>query len=512
MFKDLKVYPSSSILEYDICIVGSGPAGISLAKKLFDTNLKIAVLESGGLEPESEYQELNIGENSGPSYLSLDSSRLRCFGGAGKLWAGVCAPFKKDEFYKKSYIYLSGWPISLSSLDPYYKEASEMLGISHEKFYNKSLLGNTFKEKSFYELNKTNTFLTSNVFQISNINHRDLSEKYKSEFKTSRNIDVIFHSTVTEINLTENSKTVQSVSVADLFGNQSTVKSKIFVLACGALENPRILLSSNKLIKNGVGNNHGFVGTCFMSHPGIKDVAEIYKSSSGKCISKDINNNHKVVFEISTNERDKQKILRHSLSISPQKSFENKSSYNLGRVISDGVKLFENTNFLKEIFCRFQKNNRFSPRNWNLDIGLEQPPRLSNNLKLHNDKDRLGIPKINMHWNDISQIEKDTVLKSSTTMARALGVLGIGRIKYKSGLLNGQSFKIDDPINHHIGTTRMSDSPKTGVVDKNCKVFGISNLYIAGSSVFTTSSIVNPTYTIIALSLRLGNYIKSMKL
>ena len=97
-------------------------------------------------------------------------------------------------------------------------------------------------------------------------------------------------------------------------------------------------------------------------------------------------------------------------------------------------------------------------------------------------------------------------------MARELGILDIGRIKFKSELLTGKSYKINDPVNHHIGTTRMSDSPKTGVVDKNCKIFGISNLYVAGSSVFTTSSVVNPTYTIIAMSIRLGEYLKNIKL
>ena len=96
-------------------------------------------------------------------------------------------------------------------------------------------------------------------------------------------------------------------------------------------------------------------------------------------------------------------------------------------------------------------------------------------------------------------------------MARQLGLLGTGKIKFKNELLSGQSYKFNDPINHHIGTTRMSESSKTGVVDKNCKVFGVSNLYIAGSSVFATSSIVNPTYTIIALSLRLGEYLKNIK-
>ena len=111
----------------------------------------------------------------------------------------------------------------------------------------------------------------------------------------------------------------------------------------------------------------------------------------------------------------------------------------------------------------------------------------------------------------VGKIEKDTVVKSVKIMARELGLLGTGKIKFTNTLLNGEAYKIDDPINHHIGTTRMSDSSKTGVVDKNCKVFGISNLYIAGSSVFSTSSVINPTYTIIALSLRLGKYIKNIK-
>ena len=117
-----------------------------------------------------------------------------------------------------------------------------------------------------------------------------------------------------------------------------------------------------------------------------------------------------------------------------------------------------------------------------------------------------------MFWDNLSDIEKDTVVKSVKTMARELGVLGTGKIRFKKELLNGESYKFEDSINHHIGTTRMSDSPKTGVVDRNCKVFGLSNLYIASSSVFATSSVVNPTYTIIALSLRLGDHIKNIKL
>ena len=101
MFKDLKDISTGSTLTYEICIIGTGPAGISVAKNLLDTGRRIVMLESGGMLPEPKYQQLNKGENSGPSFLSLDSSRLRCFGGAGKIWAGYCAPFKSDEFDKK---------------------------------------------------------------------------------------------------------------------------------------------------------------------------------------------------------------------------------------------------------------------------------------------------------------------------------------------------------------------------------------------------------------------------
>ena len=223
-----------------------------------------------------------------------------------------------------------------------------------------------------------------------------------------------------------------------------------------------------------------------MSHPGILEVAEIYKNTSEICITKnETDNTFKVFFEINSKERIKQKILRHSLSVEQFKNLTDKSTYTSGRIFSEFKKLFKDFNLfsaIKKIACEIKGEN-YSSNNWNLDVGLEQPPRLTNNLKLHHTKDALGVSKINIFWDDLSKIEKDTVVKSVKTMASELGLLGTGKIKLTNKLLNGQSYKFDDPI----------------------------NLYIAGSSVFTTSSIVNPTYTIIALSLRLGEYLKNIK-
>ena len=316
------------------------------------------------------------------------------------------------------------------------------------------------------------------------------------------------------MNLNSEGKDIQSVSIADLGGNKAVIKAKIFVLACGALENPRILLASKEYFKNGIGNGSGFVGSCFMSHPGIGNVSELHKTTPEECISKDkYKTDYFVRFEMSSQERSKQKVLRHSFSMKPYLGLANRSTYISGRVFSEFGKLIENFNFfssVKKTTCRV--DGKYLSRLMDLTVGLEQQPRLSNNLRLHTTNDDLGVPKINIYWDDISKIEKDTIIKSVKTIARELGILNIGRIKFKSELLTGESYKINDPVNHHIGTTRMSNNSETGVVDKNCKVFEISNLYIAGSSVFATSSIVNPTYTIIAMSLKLGEYLKNIKI
>ena len=514
MFKFLEDIAPEAALTYDICIVGTGPAGISVAKKLLDSGLKVVMLESGGMVPESEYQQLTKGENSGPSFLSLDASRLRCFGGASVLWAGVCAPFKSDDFEKKSFLPLSGWPISIDDLKVYYKEAAKMLGISYEKFYNKTFFRDTLNGISFKQFDRKNSFLTGNVFQISNSKNRDFGAKYKNEFESSQNIDVLFHSTVTQLNLNTEGSEVESVSIADLIGNKATVKANQFVLACGALENPRILLASNSYYEEGIGNSSGFVGACFMSHPGVQNVGEVYRTSDEQCIDKDkYKADYYVAFEMSSKQRLKHKTLRHSLSIYQFRGLASPSTYISGRIFSQFDKLLDKFGFLssvKQTVCKL--SGTYLPNTLELDVGLEQPPRLSNNVSLHTTNDALGVPKIDMYWDSLSEIEKRTVVTSAETLARELGVLNIGHVKYKSEFLTGKSYKFNDPVNHHIGTTRMSNNPETGVVDKNCKVFGISNLYIAGSSVFSTSSIVNPTYTIIAMSLRLGKYLKDINL
>ena len=133
---------------------------------------------------------------------------------------------------------------------------------------------------------------------------------------------------------------------------------------------------------------------------------------------------------------------------------------------------------------------------------------MSNYIKLANAKDRHGKSKVEVFWSAVSSREMKTTLEAAKAVGREAMITNTGICKVSDELLSKEIFSQNDAINHHIGTTRMAVSSEFGVVDSNLKVFGLSNLFISGSSVFPTSSVVNPTYTIIALSLRLGEFIR----
>ena len=251
---------------------------------------------------------------------------------------------------KNLFLPLSGWPISIDDLKVYYRQAAEMLGISYEKFYNKSFFRDTINGISFNQFDRKILFLLENVYQVSNSKNRDFGVKYKKEFETSQNIDVLFHSTVTQLNLNIEGREVESVSISNLIGNKATLKANQFVLACGALENPRILLASNRYYKEGIGNSSGFVGTCFMSHPAVQNVAEVYRTSDEQCIDEDkYSADYFIAFEMSSKQRLTHETLRHSLSIYQFNGLESPSTYISGRIFTQFNKLLDKFDFLSSL-------------------------------------------------------------------------------------------------------------------------------------------------------------------
>ena len=127
MIKDFNEFEDGSSITTDICIVGSGAAGITIAKEFIGTRDSVVILESGGFGSESDTQKLYETEIVGLPHTNFQEGRVRIFGGTTTLWGGQALRFDTLDFQKRSWVPHSGWPISRQELDPYYERADRVL-------------------------------------------------------------------------------------------------------------------------------------------------------------------------------------------------------------------------------------------------------------------------------------------------------------------------------------------------------------------------------------------------
>lgn len=296
----------------------------------------------------------------------------------------------------------------------------------------------------------------------------DFGKFFKKSLEKAENISIYLDTNV--VHLEKNSNMVQSARIKSLNNNEFTIKAKIFILAAGGIENPRLLLVSN------VGNEHDQVGRYYMDHPkgkaGILTAYESVKIPSW------------TGFRLTDNIQRELRILNSQifLEVLPELSITARIKRKLG--------LSSQTRFV-------------AIRNY-----MEQIPLPENRVTLSEKRDALGLPKAKIIW-QISNQDKKTMISFHEIMQKEFQKLKIGEL---ASPLLGKDLK-DWPIrqdaSHHMGTTRMGDAPASSVVDKNCKVHGVGNLFIAGSSVFPTGGYANPVATIVALAIRLADYVKT---
>src|SRR4030095_10473110 len=127
MHVDARMIDSGSLIEGDVCIVGAGAAGISMALEWINAPHRIILLEGGVFEYDPQVQELYAGKTTGQPYYPLKSARLHYFGGTTGHWAGYCSPFDPIDFEKRDWVPYSGWPFSRAHLDPFYARANQKL-------------------------------------------------------------------------------------------------------------------------------------------------------------------------------------------------------------------------------------------------------------------------------------------------------------------------------------------------------------------------------------------------
>ncbi len=262
MFRDARQLPAGTSLETDICIIGAGAAGITLALSLRDAGFRVLLLESGGLELEDATQALYQGENSGVPDFDPDVSRLRFFGGSTNHWAGWCRPLEPIDFKPADPADLRTWPLSRADLEPYYRQAQTLCELGP---YNYDDLTPWLQASGMAALALDPRRLNTALFQVSPPTR--FGTTYREALEQAPKVTVVLHANVLELRTDEAAAHVTGVQATSLDGPPFEVTARIFVLAAGGLENPRILLLSNSVQKTGLGNSHDVVGRYFMDHP-----------------------------------------------------------------------------------------------------------------------------------------------------------------------------------------------------------------------------------------------------
>lgn len=533
MLVDALQLPEDTIIEQDICIVGAGAAGITLAREFSNQPYQVCLLESGGLVFNEDTQSLYAGENIGESYFSLKEARARYLGGSTNLWAGWSRPLDEIDFENRPWMPYSGWSFTKAELIPYYERAQIACHLGPFE-YNLEYWKNALAQLQRQKLPQLTDQLSTYVWQLVPPTHLRFGEAYRTELEQARNITTYLHANVVEIETNETNQAVTRLQLASTDGKKFSVVAKVFILAAGGIENPRLLLVSNSVQSNGLGNQHDLVGRFFMEHPyllsgnlKLTNPTPFLYAQKNSIVGETLIG---TAVALSKAVQEREQLLNFSTRLlpmqeewvdalkrlksrkSPKKRHKAFPTPHAGRkyrksqvpVMEDLGKVIANLDRLaaKAYTKLFNKPSNVC----DMHLIGEQAPNPDSRITLSRDRDKLGLNRVQLDWR-LSPIDKYTIQRSQQLIAEEFKRSGLGQVQIEL-TNNDTDWQALKGSYHHIGTTRMSDTPRLGVVNQHCQVHGINNLYIAGSSVFSTSGLSNPTLTIIALAIRLADRIK----
>ncbi len=259
MLIDARLIETGSQFECDLCVVGTGPAGIAIADRLRGSGLSIVLLESGGFNVEIATQDLYRGETHGEKYYRLDGCRWRLFGGSSNRWGGWCRPLADQDFAAREWLAHSGWPISAQALRPYEADAARLFELAEDRFDLAF-----WRDRLPAPLPLEGTNFENIVFQHSP--ETNFAESYGARLFEAENITTMLYANLTQLRLDPGSQRVGELAVATLTGRRFSVRPKTVVLAAGGIENARLLLASRADRPAGLGNEFDLVGRYFMEH------------------------------------------------------------------------------------------------------------------------------------------------------------------------------------------------------------------------------------------------------
>ena len=547
MLIDARTVERDRLIQSDVCIIGSGPAGLVLAKELAAEPIRICLLESGNGDFNPEIQSLCEGTTisaDGYSDHLLLNARRRQLGGTAHLWhnetdvgqGGERArylPLDEVDFEQRDWMPYSGWPFSKSHLDPFYDRALR-IGGAGPFAYDVQTWKTTHPELLTLSA-RVRTMMTQ--FGARKVFTHDLPQ----ELARHKQVDIFLNATLLELILDRNA--VQRARIAAIPNWEFHISAKIFVLATGAIENARILLLSNRTQREGLGNQGDLVGRFFMDHPSFR-LGILTPADPNLFRSTGLYDHHMVrgvavmgKFTIREEVMRREKMLNMGLALAPRsRGYESHAVQILKRMFkSPGlaaglfrkefrtlmtgwdevlVRGFERLTNKRSVYCENQggwsrlPHNQRRFRKFEVRCLAEQAPNPQNRITLGDSVDCFGQRKVQLHWR-WTELDLHSIRRGQTIFKEEIVNHGLGVFQTQAELDAGQTPQFLSP-HHHMGTTRMHSNPREGVVDADCQVHDIPNLYVTGSSVFPTGGFANPTLTIIALAVRLSYHLKEL--
>jgi choline dehydrogenase-like flavoprotein len=569
---DARTFEDGRTLEADICVAGAGPAGTALATRLAGSSIDVCVLEGGGMEAGDGGQSLYEGKCTGLPYYPfnavpypLKESRGRGFGGSTTLWGGLCAPLEPIVFEERPWVPHSGWPIDREDLDPYYAIAQRLLEVGpyqygpeywEERFpeYRQFLPGSAVVENRVVQFSRSQREATSDG-GTTWTDPKRLNTSFRDVLVEAENVTVVTHANVVEIETPPSASTVTGFKARRLDGTSFRAVADQYVLACGGIENPRLLLSSNRHAPMGLGNENDLVGRFFMEHPHVPSARLSLATPRAlmayrRHFTRDAHQFHFTsrppVFHLKASEEVQraEQILNGHLRLdarpsgvrSAQALWRKMKSMRNGDRSASGVSGdieslwsdFESvaSGLIRALPGNDERSYRFGRLNV-LTI-MEQTPNPDSRITLGEERDALGVRRPELHW-QLSDLDRRSARRLNEILGQELRRTGEGRLRVPEWLDDERAWRPEKPavparymlggsgfprfwgVCHHMGTTRMAETPSRGVCDKNGRVYGVENLYVSGSSVFPTSGSVPPTLTIVALAVRLADHLTNSK-
>ena len=530
MLNDFNQAKAPRTAHADVCIIGGGPAGITLARGLTGQGLRILLLESGGLDFGPESAALGVGENIGSTYYPLEDSRLRFFGGTTNIWGGRCVPLDDIDFQARDWVAHSGWPIEAAELAEGYRAAHRDLdvgapdsGASDEGQWGAAALSMD-----------ANRFM-SRYWRFDRQRERFHAKRTQDVLKAP-DIEVLINATAVRIQAHADRSGLDHLLVRNASGQTARIQANTYVLACGGIENARLLLASNDVEPLGIGNRHDQVGRFFMEHPhgrlgrirtrdpyrlwnafrmrfprGGVPVAPVLLPAPALQQERGILNTA-LTFKWQRNPaagvpRARRIYQELKTQLAPGRG--NRRLWHAYR----GLR-FAYARSLRPLLTRGLM--RLQDFQLSVMIRAEQAPNPASRVVLSTAKDELGCAKADLDWR-LGEQDKHTLRELARALNDELVRLDLGVLEPSPWLDEpGLDWPVDGTVGnhpiggyHHAGTTRMSADPVDGVVDPNCAVHGYPDLYVLGSSVFPTAGWANPTLTILALAHRLKAHLLS---